>query len=79
MIDISTTRHAYKRKEITEIEYIRRERNLANALTKLDPGKNLLMFMETRRLTYEIGHVDIKEVADGEISGLKCISRPLRK
>ena len=52
MLDICATRQAYKQKQISNISFVRSERNLADGLNKPRKGKAL----------YDLCHTDLHEI-----------------
>src|SRR5438552_3742575 len=63
IIDIMALRQSYERREITEIRWINRKDNPADAMTKSTPNKALEKFIDTNRLNVRVeGWVQRKEV-----------------
>jgi hypothetical protein len=54
MIDIMVLRQSYKRKEITEIQWIDRKDNPADAITKSTPNKALREFVDFNQLSVQV-------------------------
>jgi hypothetical protein len=54
MIDIIALRQSYKRREITEIRWIDRKDNPADAMTKSTPNKALKKFINTNQLGVQV-------------------------
>lgn len=54
MIDIFSTRHAYKEEDVNLIKSISLENNLADTLTNFERGEGLLHFMNILFFDFEI-------------------------
>ena len=64
MVDIMCLRQAYERREISQVVWIRREYNIADAMTKDKPSSSLKALIDSNRLNVvegTIGWVDRKE------------------
>jgi hypothetical protein len=63
MINIMALRQSYERREITEIRWIDRKDNPANAMTKSTPNKAFKKLINTNQLGVRVkGWVQRKEV-----------------
>jgi hypothetical protein len=67
IIDIIALRQSYERREITEIQWIDKKDNLADAMTKSTPNKAFKKLINTNQLGVQVeGWVQRKEVDSTE-------------
>lgn len=61
MIYISAACQTYQSRDVTAIWWIRRDHNLANSLTKFEPGDRLIHFMRHGFLQFELEKMSVRQ------------------
>lgn len=61
MIDIKATREANDQDIINELEWIRRQYNISEALTKIQTNEAMKNFMKTGKVEYEVEQFVVRE------------------
>ena len=67
MIDIKAAREAYNEGIIEDIVWIRRQFNLAHAMTKAQINQDLVKALNTRKIKYEVEQCDKREVSKPKV------------